>query len=545
MTLTFRQRVSELATTTVARRLHPYELDDNFLHVLSSANYSFTADGTGAIPLSVEEVIQLIGVTPEQFGAVGDGTTNDKAALQAAYDAIKTSGGVLYLGKGKTYLCNTSMDLDGTGVEFRGAGTIKGAANIRPFEFDGAVNNTVRGIKILGTQGDSTVRHSLMSIVGCTNIRIEDNWFDDSSSSCIVLGSNNSRIRIVNNDMTDFYENGVDTVGSNNDDVLIADNFMSTSGVHPDAAVSRPIGISMEPQTDGYNADFVYHHNTITFDGLSTADMTVTHGITANKATSPATNFVLRRMVIDHNIIRGVGHGIRLLDTRYGTNDYGVNVTISGNQIERVRTHGILANGGEDATHRDVLNVFGNTVKGWSEATANLYDGIIADQNWYHPTFTGNIIGRREAESGAANGRYGINTGADCVVPRFSGNDITQAVTASYNDASGTGVLLDPDYEAAVSLTADNQVVTVGLLKMIRLSSNDATPANRTFTLTAGSYVGQMLVLTWDDTNAGQLADNTATPTVRLSAAWEPTEDDTLTLIWDGDEWMELCRSAN
>jgi hypothetical protein len=539
MTITYRD--------TKGSDLTPAEVDANFRHVLDGSNTTFAQSGNGASTETVQDMIRLIGCTPDQFGAAGDGTTNDKAALQAAYDALDAAGGgVLYLSKGKTYLCNTACVFSGDNILITGPGTIKGASNIRPVEFSAATNNIVRGVKFLGVQGSSSVRASLMSIDSSTDIRVEGCWFDDNSSTCIVLGDNNTRVRIAGNTMTDFYENGVDTVGAGNVDVLVADNVIKTSGVHPDAAVSRPIGISMESQDDGFNADFIYRNNVISFDGLSTSDMTNTHGITVNDAATPATNFVLRRMVIEGNIIRGVGHGIRLLDTRYGTTDYGMSVSIVGNLIERARAHGIYIRGGEDNSHRDTVLCNSNIIRGFSESSANTYDGILVEQHVYHPVLCGNIIARREAESGAANGRYGINIGsANVLVAQISGNEVSGAQTASYADTSTQAVLQAPDFTTTVSLTADNQAVTVGMYRMIKLASDNATATNRTFTITAGQFIGQHLTLIWDDTDAGELADNTANPTVRLSATWTPTEDDTLTLVWDGDEWFETSRSAN
>jgi hypothetical protein len=51
------------------------------------------------------------------------------------------------------------------------------------------------------------------------------------------------------------------------------------------------------------------------------------------------------------------------------------------------------------------------------------------------------------------------------------------------------------------------------------------------------------LILKWDDpTNAGELLDS---GNVKLSAAWTPNDNDTLTLVFDGAEWIETARSSN
>jgi hypothetical protein len=100
----------------------------------------------------------------------------------------------------------------------------------------------------------------------------------------------------------------------------------------------------------------------------------------------------------------------------------------------------------------------------------------------------------------------------------------------------------------SVSLTADNQVVNVGDYSYIQLSSNNATAANRTFVLDQGAGSGHRLTLEWTGTNAGELVDDSAVDgggNHRLAGTWTPTQYDTISLIWNGTDWVELCRSTN
>lgn len=94
-------------------------------------------------------------------------------------------------------------------------------------------------------------------------------------------------------------------------------------------------------------------------------------------------------------------------------------------------------------------------------------------------------------------------------------------------------------------LTADNTAIILDpKAALLRLQSNDTTAANRTFTLTPGYKMGQQLMLVFVSAGgtSAQLQD---AGNVALSAAWEPTQYDTLNLVWIGDIWVEIARSDN
>ncbi len=70
-------------------------------------------------------------ITPEQFGAVGDGVNNDTEALKAMFSAAQTSGQQVVLKSGCTYLISEELEYTVAKVDFNGNGaTIKVADSV-------------------------------------------------------------------------------------------------------------------------------------------------------------------------------------------------------------------------------------------------------------------------------------------------------------------------------------------------------------------------------------------------------------------------------
>jgi hypothetical protein len=112
-------------------------------------------------------------------------------------------------------------------------------------------------------------------------------------------------------------------------------------------------------------------------------------------------------------------------------------------------------------------------------------------------------------------------------------------------DVNG-GLTTEP---ATVNLTADNQVVTVGNRSYIRLASDNATATNRTFCLTAGTS-GQYLILEMSS-NKGELLNNStgcggaSVASLIAGATWTADGNDTIELIYNGTNWLQIARAAN
>lgn len=117
----------------INRRLTHEEMDDNWAGLadgslitggaaitdIDSANVDFAQSGSGAVATTVQDVARLLGKTPQQFGAVADGTTDDTAAVQAAITAA--GAGYVYFPPG-TYRITSTLTVSTSGAHLVGHG---------------------------------------------------------------------------------------------------------------------------------------------------------------------------------------------------------------------------------------------------------------------------------------------------------------------------------------------------------------------------------------------------------------------------------------
>ena len=113
---------------------------DNISVLTSSANITYVESGTGAVTETVQAKLRLGYVYPEDFGAAGDGTTNDTTALQ---NAINT-GRDVYLAAGKTYLHTVALSVTTSNQWFGGPGILKTSGAINGVN----VGGSCKGVKL-------------------------------------------------------------------------------------------------------------------------------------------------------------------------------------------------------------------------------------------------------------------------------------------------------------------------------------------------------------------------------------------------------------
>jgi hypothetical protein len=113
---------------------------------IDATKLSFTQTGTGAVARTVDSKLEDV-VSVKDFGAKGDNSTDDTAAIQAAITAAKH----VVFPEG-TYLINNKLDVTQTDAYIEGLGTVEIKQTTYPQHvfFVTADNCTIRNLKLTG-----------------------------------------------------------------------------------------------------------------------------------------------------------------------------------------------------------------------------------------------------------------------------------------------------------------------------------------------------------------------------------------------------------
>jgi hypothetical protein len=150
------------------------------------AAVSYTPSGTGAVETTVQAKLRET-VSVKDFGAVGDGVTDDTAAIQAAIDAASATGATIHVPVG-TYIVNATTSFTGAGGTAYGALQLKSNTHI-----DAAFGATFKmksGVSSSGSPKDYaifyvTVAGTVTSNVSILNLTLDQN----SAGNSLPVGS--------------------------------------------------------------------------------------------------------------------------------------------------------------------------------------------------------------------------------------------------------------------------------------------------------------------------------------------------------------------
>lgn len=257
---------------------------------------------------TTQQIAKLVGITPEMYGAKGDGVTDDTVAFRLAMDAAEQNQVTLYLPN--RYNLATWTTRNSTFVQLRGAGKF---------------STRITGPKIVGT-------HFVNMLGGTYDVKgVEFQKFDHvyySEATVDFHRTEDCKAKWCRGylsrqaDITDFPNSSIGLSVFSNNDVEKQGGAMLHGGISKGAIAANNRCVSVGRDLAVWPGDPMFQ----TF-GIS-------HGDTDNNAASVA-QMLTRDVVVVGNIINGVYNATPAgtFNTTNGIQVSAVNAVISGNNI--------------------------------------------------------------------------------------------------------------------------------------------------------------------------------------------------------------------
>lgn len=358
----------------------------NFAHAESSVEEqlrigSFVGQSVSGDTLTISKTKRLFGtkfwVDVKTYGAVGDGVTDDTAAIESAINSLSSTGGTVYFPSG-TYRCASSLDISHSNITLQGNGWTS-------IIFHGnGVNNDV--IRIASSKTNVTIR----------DLAVDGNKANQTTFSVgIKTQGSNDGLKIINVYVHDTFNSGILIEDSQN--ILIEKCYLKDIGKTGSDTNFYGVGIDFQ-QSKNWTV------RNCTIEG------TLSNGI-HSKGTSPYNpiNFVIEGNKIS-GVITDQKSCIHLEDAKDGV--------INGNNLFDTAdaTFGINA-----IYVKGQTSTYSNCVI--SNNTASNISGVFIENQ-----SGGNVITGNRCKSGTVtSSQNGIWVGAEAHDTLIVGNTIEQA----------------------------------------------------------------------------------------------------------------------
>ena len=415
----------------------------------------FTPSGDDAVGRSVQAKLREI-VSVQDFGAVGDGVTDDSQAIQDAFDAHNnvTFPPGTYIAKNIDLSANRSVYLQQGAIVKLKSGSltaeylfrINGIDNIR--FFGGKVDGNFAGMsgqkpEVIKIQGNNTKNIEIASVhfinppdrcIGVTttsgdtieNIHLHDCFFEQSTQGENAFAINNlgrpgtvKRIEVSNNVMNDVISGirfwGVDEWSIVNNRITCTSTTANECiGFFEGASNAKIVGNTLI--TDRQDPFCVTTGTEATTNDIVISDNVMIGPGTTSTNNSDGIEIVIRpgitceRWVIQNNTITGKQHGISLgFDaSSSGTSNYN-SIVIDGNSVKSIsRGIAVIDDGSTTTCNMSDLIISNNVVELTSNSDAANDRCIQVRDNGSNMTLKNVVVDGNIAK----NGYWGIYTDA-------------------------------------------------------------------------------------------------------------------------------------
>lgn len=541
----------------------------------TASGTTVTATGTTTARALQERFAEVFNV--KDFGATGDGVTDDSVSIQAALTAAKASPPSLVLFPPGTYSVSAQLSI-GSVTTLSGYGAklfLATNANVHVLRGEtGATDITILGLAIDGNMANQSgsgghgislngtalsskrlavqdcritncketgifatsceeVQFTNNIVTGgggegiqvttaCQNVMMSGNHVKDTVNAGISFGGD--YITIVGNVVENCGSGGGEAItgyGETNDHVTIVGNVCrahvsSGHGIH----VGGSALVISDNLVENARNDGIYVENTN--DGLSAIDRVTINGNSVRNCTNGAGMNVVnvRKGAISGNTIDTCAQqGINLVDCQ--------DLAVSGNVISHCTDKGIRMAGVIDSAITGNVIVSGGT-HGIQllDGTAGCLSNVISGNNIKDNTGTGIFF------SGAEANNY------------VHGNSL-------FGNATSLGTC-DPTTNAVSNYVSDNNLESVAAAASVTLPTTGNsivitdTSGPTTINTIVNSFAGRVVTLMFSNAVATVVGDATGNVYLAGTFTASGTHNDTLTLLSNGTNgWIEVSRSAN
>lgn len=439
-------------------------------------------------------------INVKAYGAVGNGTTDDSAAVQAAFNAAVYGSVILFPATSASYVINTPITVPISNITIVGYGaTLSNTSDTqyRKFTISGSKSFIkIEGLVFNGGYSGMATNYSngTISITNSSQISIDNCYFLNTNAPGITVVGNSIDISVTN---CKFFQtfSGISTGpsgGNNPYNINISNNFFRNSlGSYSAAYSGAVIMVNSAPMSIG--AGVTITNNEIRSFGK--------HGVNLNTA--------LHNSVIANNYISGAGVGIELLSS--------TGVVITGNTIRDAVNEGILVQ-----LASDNVNVSGNVVN-TTDSNSNgikfngITRGTISDNN-VQSNGDGLVI--IDSPSATITGNTFRSTGEQVAIIIGGLSTISNFVLSGNSlIAAGGGTRYH------IKLDSTNGVINNGLITSNFFSGN-VLDAGINLYAPGGNSINDINITANNTTNttaaSGKLLDfgGTANPAVVLNRIW-------------------------
>lgn len=476
----------------------------------TNATAGYTPAGTGAVARSVSSKLQE-SVSVKDFGAVGDGITDDTVAIQAA---LNSGSKEIIFPAGSTYIINGGLSSSTAGQVIRAYGaTIKLKNNAT---FKGMFTLNGAGSSVMGGTWDGNKANGNSGPTGGSTLPVE------------VYASWNINVNASRCTIRDCYSintYGMFCTGGSVSDTLFENNTVRNTtgyGIFLSSAVdayrNRAIGNNIDMSEGGVYGqgilftrtgsvrqyDWELSNNTIIgSQDAAIADLAINLGVRGDKGI--VSNNITRygAMGFSEGGTDTVITGNSFLDLvgsfRYGIEVSGARTTVSGNTVSNAK-QGVIVSGN---INYDNLCITGNRIQ---STDSGIRLQIASGYTGRNISITGNNL---------TVGLRGVYTTRDITNLTVSGNVI---VGPGSGTANSRGFYSETPEVNAYIFVQGNTVVgferafsvyyaTAQAINKLYATgnniANDTTSSSRTWVFEGLASMGTDVILAWGPTNAG------------------------------------------